>query len=712
VSHDHSGRSKAPDAALPMRTLSLRLIVSASAVALTVGAVLSVGWVAERNARAALATEIQVRLLVQTRGLAASSASALLEDYPELALAPLARRLVAARRDLAQVVVVDHRGIVKGDADARRLQTRYVEPAGLQPIPGAGGLVEGETLRESPALLVASAPVRQPDGRVLGRAVVMLHRSYLDQALATSRRQQAFVLAGFVLLGAALAFLLMSHLLRPIAPLREGLRRIGRGDLDTPIVLHDRTEFGLLADTINDMTGTLRQAQLEMVERERLAHEVGLAKRLQLSLLPQGTAVVGGHEVQGAMEAASEVGGDYFDVVHLGDGRLGLAIADVSGKGLAGCLVMTMVSVLLRALRDTHASPTEMLVALDSRLSETLEPGMFVTMFYGVLDPECGRLVWASAGHNPTLVFRSASGLVETHTSAGIPLAAVRSGALRGTLRDATVDLAAGDALLQYTDGYTEARAGGGEEQFGIERVAATLAAHGHAGGDEVLARLRQAVLAWTRGAALDDDRTALVVHRAMARSSALAPMRRIGVAPEDQAESLLDEALKRGEALRLPARMEALTALSEWIEHIPALRAVGGAEAELLRTALHEVCANIIEHGYHGDDARSLEVWWLPALDGEGRVSTGLGLTAAEALLHLRDGLFVLRDEGAEFRGDQWTGSDFNDATVRRRGRGIGLDIIHRVMDRVEYVPGTARGNITLLGFGPWATTAGERNT
>src|SRR4029079_7492546 len=113
-------------------------------------------------------------------------------------------------------------------------------------------------------------------GQRLGTASVALRRGYVERAVAAARREQ-LVLVGLVLAaGIVLAFGVLTLLLRPIGALRAGLERIGRGDLDTPIGITDRTELGLLADTVDAMAGQLKEAQREVLEKERLAHEVEL----------------------------------------------------------------------------------------------------------------------------------------------------------------------------------------------------------------------------------------------------------------------------------------------------------------------------------------------------------------------------------------------------------------------------------------------------
>jgi serine phosphatase RsbU (regulator of sigma subunit)/anti-sigma regulatory factor (Ser/Thr protein kinase) len=674
-------------AAANPRPLSIRWIATTIAVVLTVGAVLGVGIVSERNSRQALTREIEARLKLQAKGLAGSSSSALLGDYPELTLHPLVRKMQAQEPELDPVVVVDHRNRIQGHADARALGTAFQAPLGL----GAAGAIEprsrAEFLLAAGPLIVARAPVLHPNGEVIGAAYVGLPRSYVDRRVQAARRDQALLLALLVAIGAACAFVLMSQLLRPIGALRAGLERIGRGDLDTPIRLRDRTELGLLAGTVNEMATTLKRAQAEMLERERLAHEVELARDLQSSLLPSRAVTAGAFDIRGDHQAAAEVGGDYWDVLALPDGRIGLAVADVAGKGLAGCLVMSMLSALLRAFRHLDVTPAGMLALLDERLAETLRPGVFVTMWYGVLDPATGRLTFASAGHNPLVVWRRNGGAIELHASKGIPLGAIRGGAIRATLRDETIELDPGDVCVQYTDGYTEAFHVDSGEQFGVERLERTVGAHAAARGEAVLEALRAEVRAWSGHGVPDDDETLLV----LACDPDAAPFARDGSAETaDQAElrdalDRLANAERNGGGLELRARLDDLGTIDGWLQGLPALAALPGDELEVVRAALYEACANIVEHGYGEDGQAGLRLWWVPEI------------TAPVVC-----GQFVIRDGGRPFRVVDRRPTDFRDPAVRARGRGIGLEIIHRAVSRVSYHPATARGNITVLVLAP----------
>ncbi len=676
----------------PRRVLSIRLIVTSAAVALISGAVITGGLVAERDQRRSLTREIENRLVLEARNLSLTGSDALLTDFPELTLHPLIKELQTRQPELRLVVVLDHTGHIQGHSDARILGTTFAPPD-LTPEPGRLETGSSVAILGDADMLVARSPVTGPGGQSIGTVYVGLARSYIDGILARARREQMLVLAVVLVVGILASLVLMTLLLRPIDVLRRGIRRVGSGDLDTPMCLRNRTEFGLLADTVDDMAAELKQAQIQMVEKERLAHELQLAHEIQNSLLPKQPTRAGGFLVAGSHRAAAEVGGDYYDVLPLADGRWAVAVADVAGKGLAGCLVMSMLSALLRALRHDHDSPAELLVALDARLAESLRPGTFVTMFYGILDPRSGSLVFASAGHNPTLLNRASTGTIDRYASKGIPLAAVRGGAIRATLKDEHVVLGPGDMLIQYTDGLNEAFESRGEEQFGLDRLSEAVTAAARRGGDATLKELRTRLDAWTGGGPRLDDETALVVSREIAEvETASAPAREPGVevAADWDPLNLLGEARRVGSYLPLAADLAGLGALREWVLGLPGLRDLEVETGELVRAALYEAAANIIEHGYNGDRRHSFEVWWV----------TGADTCHLPGGAPRSRGYFLLLDHGARYSADNWMESDFSDPDVRRRGRGFGLDIIHRAMARVGYYPGTAEGNVTVLMF------------
>lgn len=672
------------------RVVSMRLILGAAAIALTAVAVLGVGYVAERHGRETLSQEMEGRLLLEARNLALVAADALLTEFPELTLVPVVSEMQQGRRDLAYVAVLDRQGLVQGHLDARRLDTPFTELAALTPVTARLPLAAQERLMGDAEHLAAVVPVALNDGRSLGTAVVGLRRAYLEQQVTRERRTLLALTGVLAALASGLAFGLTTLLLRPLSALRDGLARIGRGDLDTPLRVPGRTELSLLADAVNGMARQLKASQAQRIEKERLAHEMELARSVQESLMPKADTVAGEYTVAGLYQAAAEVGGDYWDVFRRRDGRLGVAIADVAGKGLGGCLVTSMLAVLLRSLREEHDSPAALLAAVEERLLDSLRPGVFVTLFYGLLDPDSGRFTFASAAHSPLLVWRAGPGELEWHRTRGIPLGAVRGrrGALAASLDDVVLDLGPGDLLVQYTDGLNEARDAALRQEFGLERIGQIVRKAAPRGAAAVRQELQSELRAWTGERAPDDDLTLLVVGRQPAAAGAEADWRR-----------LLGE-FQGGPALTLPATLSALDRLRPWLAALPGLAGAGAEACGLVESSLYELCANVIEHGQPRGEQAAIEIRWRPAARGGAAPPIVAAASAADAAAG--GGWFLVQDRGKVYDLAGWRPSDLADPAVRRRGRGLGLQIVHAAMRQVRYLPGTPAGNLTLLRFAP----------
>lgn len=699
----------AADARRP-RIISIRWIVAGAAIALTSVSVLLVGGFGERRTRAALTRELEARLVLEARNLALTSSGALLTEFPELTLQPI---LAEMRRDISgfvEAVVVDHQNIVRAHPDARVLGQPHLERPESEDVPTSVGLHPGERLLADATTLAATAPVRHSGGEPIGQAWVVVRRDAIDSVIRDARRNQYVLLAALLAAGIVSSFVLMSVLLRPISTLREGLERIGRGELNAPVRLRDRTEFGLLAETMNEMAARLRVAQSQMVEKERLARELELAREIQSSLLPASGYRTGEFVAEGSHRDAAEVGGDFYDIAQLPDGTVALAIADVSGKGLAGCLVAAMLSALLGAFRGEGGSPRSTLLLLERYIVRTLRPGTFITMFYGVLDPRNGRLTYVSAGHSPLLVWRAKTGVAEYLRSGGIPLGAVRGSAFAKTLEERTVELEPGDVVVQYTDGVNEAFDPSGNEQFGFDRLRRVVESSSPAGCRAVIDTVRASIARWTADAPPFDDETLLVLSRegiADATTRIQAPA--LG-APhsKDIASETLAHARRAGEALALPANLDALSAIGEWISARPDLGELSTSQRVVLETALYEACANVVEHGYGGDASQKIELWWIPTESAAAPPATSPATDRAVAA-RVRGGKFVMLDHGTPFSPRPGDTVDFRDPAVRKRGRGLGLEILRGAMSEVTILPDTPEGNVTILRFDPERIRAEE---
>jgi phosphoserine phosphatase RsbU/P len=240
-------------------------------------------------------------------------------------------------------------------------------------------------------------------------------------------------------------------------------------------------------------------AQLEVQERE-----LQRAREIQESLLPKQIPQLPGFEVATAWQPARAVGGDYFDVLKLGENRLAICIADVSGKGVPAALLMANVQASLRASVRDLDSPARVCSIVNGMLCESVAADKFVTFFCGVLDAASRTFRYCNAGHLYPIL--ASSGAVRTLDQGGAVLGVFPA----WKYKDSSVDLSSGDRLLLFTDGITEAEGAQGEE-FGIERVASFAKTH----ASNSAARINQQLLAQVTefcGARFQDDATLLVL--------------------------------------------------------------------------------------------------------------------------------------------------------------------------------------------------------
>lgn len=210
----------------------------------------------------------------------------------------------------------------------------------------------------------------------------------------------------------------------------------------------------------------------ETVERERMKREFELARQIQQAFLPSHLPEVRHWELDARWETARTVGGDFYDIFKLDRHRLGLVIADVSDKGMAAALYMTVTRTLIRANVRNYNTPGEVLEQVNQQLQVNSENGMFVTAVYAILNLESGQLTYANAGHNLPLLLRESSGTIEVLPKGGIALGIVTE----NPIENHQLKLFPGDSLLLYTDGITECFAPSGEA-FGEARLHQIMAA-------------------------------------------------------------------------------------------------------------------------------------------------------------------------------------------------------------------------------------------
>jgi phosphoserine phosphatase RsbU/P len=244
-------------------------------------------------------------------------------------------------------------------------------------------------------------------------------------------------------------------------------------------------------------------------DRIRLAQEMQVAQRIQASLLPAVIPAIEGYEIAHAWDPAREVGGDFYDFISLPRGKFGLLMADVADKGVPAALFMATTSTLLRVAAQNHATPDEALLYANTWINANNSEDMFVTAWYGMLDPASHRINFANAGHSLALHVHAEDGTINMLRPAGMPLGVTENLTLE---RDA-VSLAPGDMIVLYTDGVIDALGEAGED-FGQDRLEALLFDRRHHPAHEVVDALRRAVLAHVGQEPLFDDVTLVALRR------------------------------------------------------------------------------------------------------------------------------------------------------------------------------------------------------
>ena len=290
-----------------------------------------------------------------------------------------------------------------------------------------------------------------------------------------------------------------------------------KGDMIGVIYVDNRLQVGLFTpDDLDLLTAIAATAAVAIenarlyqlaVEKGRIERELQVAREVQTSLLPRHTPQVEGWEFAAFWQPAREVAGDFYDFIP--GARLGLVIADVSDKGMPAALFMALSRSIVRASMAQALSPADGITQANRLICADATNGMFVTLFYAQLDPATGELAYVNAGHNPPLLLRA-----ESHELIELRRTGMVLGIDEATrYHQRTMRLQAGDLVLLYTDGVTDALDAQGQE-FGLERLRRIMLDHRNASAAELAATLDGDVTEFSGAAARFDDITVVVAKR------------------------------------------------------------------------------------------------------------------------------------------------------------------------------------------------------
>ncbi len=294
-------------------------------------------------------------------------------------------------------------------------------------------------------------------------------------------------------------------------PISSGGRVIGALNLESDrVAAYSATDVQMLASFATAAAIFIDKAILhhQVLEKQHLDHQLMLAGEVQASLLPKDSPRVPGCDIAGINLPTMEIGGDYYDYIPLRSGRLGLVVADVSGKGVPAALIMATFRAALRSELRREVPIADVVDSVDRLLIDSMDSSRFVTAVCGILEPASGTFTYVNCGQTPPLLLRASGETVwldRGGPALGMPIAAVRE--------TASVRLETGDVLALYTDGVVEVFAEGGDE-FGLVRLEQVLRAAGAASASRMISAVVNATQSHAGRSDYEDDFTLAVVRK------------------------------------------------------------------------------------------------------------------------------------------------------------------------------------------------------
>ena len=427
----------------------------------------------------------------------------------------------------------------------------------------------------------------------------------------------------------------------PIHQMTEAAYLIAQGNFHVTLPeVKTKDELRKLHDAFAFMQQSIRTyiQDLEQTTRakERIESELNVAHRIQMSIVPNENSLRQANkyiDIDAILKPAREVGGDFYDYL-IKDNQLYFAIGDVSGKGIAASLVMSITCTLLRSIMQWHSSPGEIVTLLNEALSQNNQANMFVTLFLGRLDLETGRLTYCNAGHNPPYLFSVDDGCQKLAVVPNLSLGIYDS----FNYQEQSVDLQKHQSLLLYTDGLTEAE-NPTKLQMGKQRVENVLATNAGRSAHDILTVLQQEMDKFVDGARQSDDLTLLAVCYEQ----------------------------KDNNTLVLKNRLEELEKLQPFVENIGKNLSLPTSLVSSINLALEEAIVNIINYAY--PEGKMGDIRLKASFDSEpSRI------------------LFELTDSGIPFDPTSVKEADVTLGIEERPVGGLGIFMMRKLMDEVTY--------------------------
>jgi serine phosphatase RsbU (regulator of sigma subunit)/anti-sigma regulatory factor (Ser/Thr protein kinase)/TolA-binding protein len=430
----------------------------------------------------------------------------------ECAAGPINNLLLSEHRDLIfSAFVVDNSNTILASLAEDSVLRPFKYPKGARLLQKQVFLYD---FTEDSPVMDIERPVLDQQKTILCRAHILLDYSKIRAEIKSTRFYYLNLVLLVWVIGLAILFLFIYLIMNPFRRLQEWVKALGQPGVAEEMDIDASTEVGEIAQAFSDITQQLRESQKNLAEQERLQQEMQVAKEIQQTLLPSEVPELEGYEIASYYEAAKEVGGDYFDFIEVDKDTLGIVVGDVSGKGVPGSLVMTMIRTALRTEARGIYDAAEVLARVNDFIVNDMKRGMFVTLFYVIIDSKRRRLNYASAGHNPMILFRASTGKTYYLNPRGFPIgiSLPDKNLFKNSIESDTIALAEDDILLVYTDGITEAM-NVKRHMYGEERFLNVIRKHGSSTAKEFVQELHQEILSFTEGYPQSDDITLVAIE-------------------------------------------------------------------------------------------------------------------------------------------------------------------------------------------------------
>jgi len=373
----------------------------------------------------------------------------------------------------------------------------------IAPIQGTQYMVAATTYIDE-----FSRPAEETKNRIA--AATDSIRGEIKKVVEGIRTSFVMIMTVMFLIVGAISFFLSRMITDPILALMRGAKAIGRVEMEHTVEVKTGDELEVLADSFNTMARNLKLHMEDLrcttAEKERLQKELEIARGIQLRLLPQHPPYIEGMDLAANNIPAQEIGGDFYDYIPISRGSWGLVIADVSGKGMPAAIFMGLSRTIVRASATDNPSPAAAIKQANELICRDSTSGMFVTLFYAILNAKERKLRYVNAGHNPPLLIRN-GGEVESLRTRGIALGVTHY----IDLQEAERILRPGDTIVFYTDGVTEA-INVEEEAFGERRLIEIVRENSNLPARGIIGKVEEAVVAFAGKEPQFDDITLLVL--------------------------------------------------------------------------------------------------------------------------------------------------------------------------------------------------------